>query len=64
MAFKVTRQQIKLLVDYVKSVEDLMESLAMSDDTSHFISSDIEDEHFQVRYVVDDLEKEANGEGL
>ncbi len=64
MGFKVTRQQIRLLVQYVKSVEELIETLGTDDDTKHLINSDIEDEHFQVRYIVDDLEKEANGETL
>lgn len=63
MGFKLNKSQIKILEEYVNEVHDLIETLATDPETEHLVGENIEDCHFQVRYIVEELVKSVNGDG-
>lgn len=63
MAFKLNKQHIHTLDSFVSRLETLMEELACDTDTEHLLDQEIEDSFYTVRFIVEQLMKEANGVG-
>lgn len=56
-SYQLTKHQIHQLSDYVEEVGQLLEELSLDDEATHFINETIEDSHFQLRYIVEELLK-------
>ena len=62
MGFKINKQQVKILAEYVEEVHALLEEAATDPQTQALIGENMEDTHFQARYIVEEWVKEMNGE--
>ncbi len=63
MAFELNKRHVKTLESFVSQVEALMEELSCDSDTEHLLDQNIEDTLYTARWIIEELVKDANGEG-